>query len=104
MTQMPPGTPDDVLHLGTALWSSGTFLSALEVGLFTRLAESGPLDLAQLRTALQLSEPCTRAFVDTLVTYGVLQRFADGRYANTAATELYLDRNRPSYIGNLLEI
>ena len=104
MTHVPPDSSDDVPHLETALWSSGTLLSALETGLFTRLADSGPLDVAQLSTVLQLSESCTRPFVDALVTYGVLQRLADGRYANTEATGLYLDRTKPSYIGNLLEI
>src|SRR3546814_519993 len=28
----------------------------------------------------------------------------DGRYANTAATDFYLDRNKPSYIGGILEM
>jgi hypothetical protein len=104
MTHMTPISPDEVLHLGSALWGSQRFLRAIELGVFTQLVESGPLELAQLRNILQLSGRSTRDLVDMLVTFGVLQRLADGRYANTAATELYLDRNKPSYIGNLLEI
>jgi hypothetical protein len=34
----------------------------------------------------------------------MLQRRADGRYANTPETELYLDRNKPTYCGGMLEM
>jgi hypothetical protein len=33
----------------------------------------------------------------------MLLRLPDGRYANSAETDCYLDRNKPSYIGGLLE-
>ena len=48
---------------------------------------------------------CTRAarrdFFDALVALGMLER-EDGRYANTPATELFLDRAKPSYVGGML--
>ena len=34
---------------------------------------------------------------------GMLER-DDGRYANTPATELFLDRAKPSYVGGILEM
>jgi SAM-dependent methyltransferase len=43
-------------------------------------------------------------FFDALVALGMLERDGDGRYANTAATELFLDRAKPSYIGGILEM
>ncbi|HEX2116029.1 MAG TPA: methyltransferase [Alphaproteobacteria bacterium] len=93
-----------ILQLGSAFWASKTLLSAIELGLFTRLAEEGPQDLATLRAALRLHERGARDFLDALVALGMLQRLADGRYTNTVETETYLDRNKPSYVGGMLEM
>ena len=38
-----------------------------------------------------------------MVALGFLKR-AEGLYANTAETDLFLDRNKPSYVGGLLEM
>jgi hypothetical protein len=37
-------TPDKIRQLGVGFWSSKTFLSAIELGVFTELAK-GPQDL-----------------------------------------------------------
>ncbi len=42
-------------------------------------------------------------FFDALVALGMLER-EGGRYANTPATDLFLDRAKPSYVGGLLEM
>ena len=42
-------------------------------------------------------------FFDALVALGMLER-EDGRYANTPATDLFLDRAKPSYVGGMLEM
>ena len=34
----------------------------------------------------------------------MLQRGADGRYTEHPQTDLYLDRNKPSYVGGILEM
>jgi len=44
-------SPEGILQLGTAFWASKTLLSAIELGLFTELAASGPLDAARSETA-----------------------------------------------------
>ncbi len=95
-------TPDAILELGQAFRSSKTLLSAVELGIFTVLAE-GPLDLATLMERAGLHERGARDFLDALVALGMLGRDADGHYANTVDTDLYLDRNKPTYIGGLLE-
>jgi hypothetical protein len=104
MTEMMVRSPDKILQLGSAFWASKTLLSAIELGLFTRLAEAGPQDLAQLRAALRLHERSARDFLDALVALGMLRRLPDGCYANTLETETYLDRNKPSYVGGMLEM
>ena len=97
-------SPDKILQLGSAFWGSKTLLSAIELGLFTQLAIKGPLGLVELREALGLHERGSRDFFDALVALGMLQRLPDARYANTPETELYLDRNKPSYCGGMLEM
>ena len=95
-------TPAKILELGSAFWASKTLLSAVELGLFTELAD-GPLDAEALRRRLQLHPRSARDFFDTLVALGMLDR-KDGRYANTPETGMFLDRRKPSYIGGLLEM
>jgi precorrin-6B methylase 2 len=104
MTEMVVKSPETILQLGSAFWGSKTLLTAIELGVFTRLAESGPLGLAELRDALRLHERSARDFLDALVALGMLRRLADDRYANTAETELYLDRAKPTYVGGMLEM
>lgn len=95
-------SPDSILQTGLAFWASKTLLSAIELGLFTELAR-GPADLETLRVALRLHPRAARDFLDALVALGFLAR-TDGRYANTPATDLFLDRAKPSYVGGVLEM
>ena len=95
-------TPDKILQTGLAFWASKTLLSAIELGMFTELAR-GPQTLDGLRTRVGLHERGARDFFDALVALGFLTRDGD-RYANTAETELFLDRNKPCYIGGILEM
>jgi hypothetical protein len=102
MAQPQPPTPDAILQTGLAFWPAKTLLSAIELGVFTELAR-GPLPLAELTARLGLHQRSARDFFDTLVALGFLSR-ADGVYANTAATDLFLDRTKPSYVGGILEM
>jgi SAM-dependent methyltransferase len=102
-TDGAPVTPDAIMELGFAFWGSKTLLSAIELGLFTTLAESGPLDAESLRERVGLHERSATDFFDALVALGMLER-DDSGYANTAATGFFLDRAKPSYIGGILEM
>jgi hypothetical protein len=95
-------TPDAIMQLGCGYWGSKTLLSAVELGLFTGLA-GGPLTLDEVRARFGLHERSARDFLDALVALGMLER-EQGRYANTPATNLYLDRAKPTYIGGMLEM
>jgi hypothetical protein len=95
-------SPDAILQTGMAFWASKTLLSAIELGVFTVLAD-GPMELSMARDALGLHPRSDRDFLDALVALGFLTR-ADGRYANTPETDLFLDRNKPSYVGGILEM
>jgi precorrin-6B methylase 2 len=96
-------TPAAIIQLGLAFWGSKTLLSAAELGLFSELAAAGALDAEALRERLGLHPRCARDFFDALVALGMLER-ENGRYTNTPATELFLDRAKPSYMGGVLEL
>jgi hypothetical protein len=95
-------TPADIFKVGFGFWASKTLLSAVEMGLFTELAK-GPADLASLSRRLGLHERSARDFLDALVALKLLDR-QDRRYSNTAETDHFLDRAKPSYVGGLLEM
>ena len=95
--------PGPIMQLGTAFWASKTLLSAVELGLFTELAAGGPGDAEALRERLGLNPRSARDFFDALVALGMLER-SDGVYDNTPDTALFLDRNKPSYVGGMLEM
>ncbi|MGC2222967.1 MAG: methyltransferase [Methylocella sp.] len=100
MTEAP--TPANIFKLGFGFWASKALLSAVELGLFTEVAK-GPADLADLSQRLGLHGRSARDFLDALVALKLLDR-EDGRYGNTAETDLFLDRAKPSYAGGLLEM
>src|SRR3954471_15037790 len=95
-------TPDRIMQLGLGFWDSKTFLSAIELGLFTVLAKR-PLDLETIQSELKLHDRAARDFLDALVALGMLER-SNGKYANTPQAAVFLDRNKPSYIGGILEM
>lgn len=95
-------TPEKILQLGMAFWGSKTLLSAVELGVFTELAKK-PLPLEALRQRLGLHPRSARDFFDALVALGMLQR-EDGVYSNTPETAIFLDKDKPSYVGGILEM
>lgn len=95
-------TPDRIMQLGFGFWGSKTLLSAVELGLFTELA-NGSRDAKSLAKRLKLHPRSARDFFDALVALGLLKRIG-ARYANTAETGLFLDRAKPTYVGGILEM
>jgi O-methyltransferase domain/Dimerisation domain len=95
-------TPDQILQVGFGFWASKTLLSAIEIELFTELAKH-PLPVTELQGRLGLHPRSARDFFDALVAMGFLER-KDSTYRNTPATDLYLDKNKPSYVGGVLEM
>jgi len=90
------------MQTGLAFWASKTLLSAIEIGVFTELAQGAqPLDALSGR--LGLHPRAARDFLDALVALGFLTRDG-GTYANTLDADLFLDRKKPSYIGGILEM
>ncbi len=95
-------SPERLLGLGMGFWGAKTLLSAVELGVFTRLAESRA-GLAQLARDLGLHERGARDFLDALVALKLLER-EGGVYGNAPDAGFFLDRAKPSYVGGLLEM
>ncbi len=99
---MSAATPEYIMQVGLGFWASKTLLSAVELGLFSTLAEA-PADLPTLQKKLALHQRSARDFLDALVALKLLER-ENGIYSNTADTDQFLDRAKPSYIGGALEM
>jgi len=93
---------DHIMQVGLGFWASKTLLSAIEMELFTELGSRWE-DLTFLQSRLGLHPRSARDFLDALVALGFLER-ADGKYRNTASTNAFLDKRKPSYIGGVLEM
>jgi hypothetical protein len=90
------------MQLGMAFWGSKCLLSAVELGLFTELAKK-PLGLEALIERFGLHRRSARDFFDALVALGMLERDGDV-YSNTPETAIFLDKDKPSYVGGILEM
>jgi predicted O-methyltransferase YrrM len=98
--------PSHIMQAGLGFWASKTLLSAVELGLFTQLAQK-PMTGAEIGRGLGLHPRAVPDFPDALVALGFLDRAGDGAdatYSNTAETALFLDRNNEHYVGGILEM
>src|SRR5262245_59588556 len=90
------------MQVGWGFWASRVLLSAVEMGLFTELAQK-PGNLADLRSRMNLHSRSAHDFLDALVALGFLVR-ENGVYRNAPDADLFLDKNKSSYIGGILEM
>ena len=98
--------PSKILQIGTGFWESKTVLTAVNLKLFTYLA-SGELSGQEIKTKCGLHERSLYDFLDALVALGFLKRKGlkeNALYSNTDDTDLFLDKNKPSYVGGMLEM
>ena len=98
--------PSHIMQVGMGFWASKTLLTAVKLEVFSHLAEK-PSTGHELKHLLGLQERGLYDFFDTLVALGFLQRSGSKEhvvYSNSADADLFLDRNKPAYIGGFLEM
>ena len=98
--------PSHIMQTATAFWASKVLLTAVELDLFTTLAE-GKQTASQLGGKLGLHPRGTYDFFDALVALGFLEREGDGpegKYKTTPQTAAFLNKKSPTYIGGLPEM
>jgi O-methyltransferase domain/Dimerisation domain len=106
--------PSRILEIGFGFLSSKVLLTATKLEVFTILGvglasavENRSLTGAELGAALDFHPRGIYDFFDCLVALGFLYRKGSGtsgRYRNTEATAQFLDKNRPGYMGGILEM
>lgn len=104
--RVEPGPDQGIWQaIRTALgfWESRVLFSAVELDLFTVLAER-PLELSELTRRLELHPRGARDFLDALVALGFLER--DGaQYKNAPGANTFLNRKNPALdVTGLLEV
>ncbi len=105
-TQQP--NPSDIMQIGLGFWASKVLLTAVNAGLFTHLAKK-PLSLKEIKALFNWNCMDRHAsdFLDTLYALKFLKREGIGEtaiYANTVDTDFFLDKQKPAYIGGILEM
>jgi hypothetical protein len=96
--------PSSILQTAFAFWGSKVLLTAVEVGLFTKLA-GRRLTGTELGKELNFHSRAIPDFFDALVAMKFLDRDGDGpaaKYFNTPEGAVFLDAASPRYIGGLL--
>ncbi len=96
--------PSAILQTAFSFWSSKVLLTAVEFGVFTKLAGC-KLTGAELGAELKLHPRGIADFFDALVAMKFLGREGDGtsaKYFNTPDGALFLDEKSPRYIGGVL--
>lgn len=98
--------PSKIMQVGMGFWASKTLLTAVSMGLFTHLANR-EVSGQEIKSKLGLHERSLYDFLDSLVALGFLKRSGlkeSATYSNSKDSELFLDKNKPSYIGGILEM
>lgn len=96
--------PSSILQTAFGFWHSKVLLTAVELGVFTKLAHRR-LTGIELGTELQFHSRAIADFFDALVAMKFLGREGDGpqaKYFNTPEGLLFLDEKSPRYIGGIL--
>ncbi|MES2329500.1 MAG: methyltransferase [Bacteroidota bacterium] len=101
-------SPAGIMQIGTGFWASKILLSAIKFQVFTKLAER-KMSGKEMKASLNLN--CTDRhfydFLDSLTAFGFLTReglLETAIYSNSPDTDTFLDKNKPSYIGGILEM
>ncbi|MGB7069935.1 MAG: class I SAM-dependent methyltransferase [Pyrinomonadaceae bacterium] len=102
MTQLAPQVDlQPVWQLMTAFQLSAAFKAAVEIELFTKIAE-GNKTAATIGSACGASERGVRILADTLTVVGMLKK-TNGEYGLTDVSAFFLDKRSPAYMGSCVE-
>jgi SAM-dependent methyltransferase len=95
-------SPDRLLSTAFAFRQSQVLLAAVALGVVPAL-RNGALGLDALVEKLALHGRGARDFLDALVSLDLLGRDANDHYHNVPECAAYLDPDRPTYVGGVLE-
>lgn len=98
--------PSKILQVGTGFFGTKTLLTAVNMELFTVLAKR-ELSGKDIQSRLGLHSRSLYDFLDALVAMDFLKRKGlkeSALYSNAEDADFFLDKNKSSYIGGILEM
>lgn len=98
--------PSHIMNVGMGFWASKTLLTAVKLELFTKLG-ARPMTAKEVKHEICMNERGLYDFLDALVALGFLQKEgtkSTARYSNSADSDMFLDKNKMSYMGGMLEM
>lgn len=111
MEQLQQTQPDSakIMQVGMGFWTSKALLAAVHLKLFTLLADGKKMNAEGIKKALHLKTITRHVsdWLDVLTILGFLSRqglFMEAIYTNNTDAEVFLDKNKPGYIGGVLEM
>ena len=100
-TSKPEGqklTPERLYDMGFAFKQTGTLIAAIELNLFTKVAE-GPAEPAEIAEKIDLSADAAERLMITCATIGLLEK-RGSKYVNAPDVDRYLVKGKPTYHGD----
>ncbi|MEP6788172.1 MAG: class I SAM-dependent methyltransferase [Acidobacteriota bacterium] len=94
-------TPERIWQIMTGFQMSAAFKAAVELGIFTRIAE-GNRTAEAIAAATGAAERGVRILCDTLTVLGLLDK-RGSEYSLAGDAALFLDKNSPAYLGNMTD-
>ena len=107
----PPNnlSPSPIMQMATGFWGSKTLMTAVELGVFTKIStyHNQSMTLKEFQNIIGIEEiRPAEAFTTALVSLGLLKldKNNDGErtFANSEVSSVFLDKNKPTYIGDLI--
>lgn len=98
--------PSNIIQTGMGFWASKVLLTAVKLELFSHLATK-PHTAKEIQQWLCLHGRGLFDFLDALVALGFLEKSGNmdtAVYSNSADSDFYLDKNKLSYMGGILEM
>ncbi|GAA2598858.1 methyltransferase [Streptomyces axinellae] len=103
MTDIADNTPSalPLMQLTSAFWGFKTFAAAVELGLFTRLADGRAMSLEEAADELDIRERPADMFLAACASLGLLEKDGE-KYRNSALSEEFLVEGKPRYFGGFV--
>ncbi|WP_206055107.1 methyltransferase [Nocardia sp. CS682] len=94
-------TPTGLMEIATNFWRAKTLAAAVELGIFTLLARTGPLSSAEIAHEAGIKMRPADMFLASCAALGLLVE-KDGEYGNSATAAQFLVEGRPDYFGGFV--
>ena len=99
--QKPP-SPEIIFETLNAYQRTHALRAAIELDLFSAIGQ-GKTTVGPIAEHIKASPKGTRVLCDYLTIHGLLTKNADGSYALTVDSALFLDKKSPAYLGSVMD-